>query len=61
MNIKRSKKSMNFMPYVLFLVVILATYLFLNTMSTNVHELNYTELTNKINVLVIVKNLINLQ
>ena len=49
MNIKRSKKSMNFMPYVLFLVVILATYLFLNTMSTNVHELNYTELTNKIN------------
>jgi len=49
MNIKKSKKSMNFLPYILLLVVVIGSYLLLNTLGTEVHELNYTELTTQIN------------
>ncbi len=49
MNIKRSKKSMSFMPYILLLFVILGSYLILNTVSNKVNELNYTELTSELN------------
>ena len=49
MNIKRSKKSMNFMPYILLLVVIFGSYLILSTVGNKVNELNYTELTTQLN------------
>jgi len=49
MNIKKSKNSMTYMPYVLLLVVVLGSWLFLSTMGTDVHELNYTELSTQIN------------
>ena len=49
MNIKRSKKSINFLPYLLLLIVIASSYIFLNNFNTNVHELNYAELTTYIN------------
>ena len=48
MNIKKSKKSMSFMPYVLLVVVVLGSWLFLTTLGKDVHELNYTELTTQI-------------
>ena len=40
---------MNFMPYLLLLVVVITSYIFLNSISTKVNELNYTELTTEIN------------
>ncbi len=49
MNIKRSKKSMSFMPYILLLVVIFGSYLILSTVGNKVNELNYTELTTQLN------------
>ena len=49
MNIKRSKKSMNFMPYLLLIMVIIGSYIILNTVGNKVNELNYTELTTQIN------------
>ena len=49
MNIKKTKNSMNFMPYILLAMVVIGSYLFLNTMGTKINELNYTELTTKIN------------
>ena len=49
MNIKKTKRSMNFMPYVLLMVVIIGSYLFLNTLGTKVNNLSYTELTNNLN------------
>ncbi len=49
MNIKRTKKSMNFMPYILLLAVIIGSYLFLNTIGTKVNTLNYTDLTTNLN------------
>ena len=38
MNIKKSKKSMSFMPYVLLVVVVLGSWLFLTTLVKDVHE-----------------------
>ncbi len=49
MNIKKTKKNMNFMPYLLLIVVVVTSYIFLNSMSTKVNDLNYTELTSEIN------------
>ena len=49
MNIKRSKNNMSYMPYILLLVVVIGSWLFLTTLGKDVHELNYTELTNQIN------------
>ena len=46
---KKSKRNMNFMPYLLLLVVVATSYIFLNSISTKVNELNYTELTTEIN------------
>jgi len=49
MNIKKTKRSMNFMPYVLLMVVIIGSYLFLNTVGTKINNLSYTELTENLN------------
>ena len=49
MNIKRTKKTMNFMPYLLLMLVIVGSYLFLNTLGTKVNNLSYTELTTELN------------
>ncbi len=49
MNIKRTKKTINFMPYLLLLMVIVGSYLFLNTLGTKVNQLSYTELTESLN------------
>lgn len=46
---KKSKRNMNFMPYLLLLVVVVTSYIFLNSINTKVNELNYTELTTEIN------------
>lgn len=46
---KKSKRNMNFMPYLLLLVVVVTSYIFLNSINTKVNELNYTELTAEIN------------
>ena len=49
MNIKRNKRNISFMPYILLSVVIICSYLFLNTLGTKVNTLNYTELVSQIN------------
>ena len=49
MNIKKSKKSMNFMPYILLAIVVIFSYIVLNNMGNKVNEFNYTDLTSKIN------------
>ena len=46
---KKSKRNMNFMPYLLLFVVVITSYIFLNSINTKVNELNYTELTTEIN------------
>ena len=46
---KKSKRNMNFMPSLLLLVVVITSYIFLNSINTKVNELNYTELTTEIN------------
>ena len=46
---KKSKRNMNFMPYLLLLVVVITSYIFLNSINTKVNELNYTELITEIN------------
>ena len=48
MNIKKSKKSMNYMPYILLAIVVIGSYIFLRTLGNEVHELSYTELTTQI-------------
>ena len=49
MKIKKSKNSMNLMPYVLLAIVIISSYLFFNTLGAKVNELTYTELMGKMN------------
>ncbi len=49
MNIKKTKRNMNFMPYLLLFAVVVTSYIFLNSISTKINELNYTELTSDIN------------
>ena len=48
MKIKRSRKSMNFMPYILLAIVVVSSYLILANTQGQVHELNYNELTTQI-------------
>ena len=48
MKIKKSRKSMSFMPYILLAIVVVSSYLILATTQTEVHELNYSELTSQI-------------
>ena len=49
MNIKKTNKNMNFLPYILLAAVIISSYVFLNSMGNKVNELTYTELTSKLN------------
>ena len=48
MNIKKTKKGMNLMPYVILTIVVLGSYLFLNSVSTKVNKIDYNELTKEI-------------
>ena len=48
MNIKKTKKTMNYMPYVLLLVIVLGSYIFLKAFDNSINEMNYTELTSHI-------------
>ena len=48
MNIKKTKKGMNLMPYVILTIVVLGSYLFLNSFSTKVNKIDYNELTKEI-------------
>ncbi len=45
MNIKKTKKNMSFMPYIILMIVIVGSYMFLNSLGTKVNNLSYTELT----------------
>ena len=45
MNIRKSKKTMNYMPYLLLCMIVLGSYILLRTFDNNVNDLNYTELT----------------
>ena len=38
MNIKKSKKTMNFMPYLLLMIVVFGTYLFIKTVGSKVKK-----------------------
>ena len=49
MNIKKSKKAFNFMPYVLLCIVIIGAYFFLSSMDTKINELSYSDLTTELN------------
>ena len=49
MNIKRTKKTMNYMPYLLLAIVVGFSFIVLNKMGNKINEFNYTELTTKIN------------
>ena len=48
MNIKKTKRTMNYMPYVLLLVIVLGSYIFLKAFDNSINEMNYTELTSHI-------------
>ena len=48
MNIKKTKKSMNLMPYIVLTIVVIGSYMFLNSFSTKINKLDYNELTKEI-------------
>ena len=48
MNIKKSKKTMNFMPYLILLIVVFGTYIFINTAGTKINKLDYNEFTSEL-------------
>ena len=48
MNIKKTKKSMNLMPYIVLAIVVIGSYMFLNSFSTKVNKMDYNELTKEI-------------
>ena len=48
MNIKKTKKSMNFLPYILLIVVVMGSYFYLNTIGSKVNTLDYSELTKEL-------------
>ena len=48
MNIKKSKRGMNFLPYLLLLVVVVGSYLYLHTLSTKINTLDYNQLTKEL-------------
>ena len=49
MNIKKTKRNMNFMPYIVLILVIVGSYMFLNSLGTKINNLSYTELTDDLN------------
>ena len=48
MNIKRNKRSMNIMPYLILLIVVFGTYIFINTAGTKINKLDYNEFTSEL-------------
>ena len=48
MNIKKTKKSMNLMPYIILTIVVIGSYMFLNSFSTKINKIDYNELTKEI-------------
>ena len=48
MNIKKTKKSMNLMPYIVLTIVVIGSYMFLNSFSTKINKIDYNELTKEI-------------
>ena len=48
MNIKNTKKSMNLMPYIVLTIVVIGSYIFLNSFSTKINKMDYNELTKEI-------------
>ena len=49
MNIKKTKRNVNFLPYLLLVMVVVGSLLFTNSLGKKVNELNYTQLTAEIN------------
>ncbi len=49
MNIKKTKRNVNYLPYLLLITVIVFSLIFTNTLGNKVNELNYTELVNELN------------
>ncbi len=49
MNIKKTKRNTNLLPYLLLLAVVVGALLFTSTLGSKVNELNYSELTSEIN------------
>ena len=49
MNIKKPKKTMNFLPYVLLFIVVFGSYFYVNKLSTKVNTLSYNELITNLN------------
>ena len=49
MNIKKTKRNFNYLPYLLLVMVIVGSLLFTNSLGKKVNELNYTQLTAEIN------------
>ncbi len=49
MNIKKTKKSMSFMPYILLIIVVIGSYIFLNSVGTKVNDLDYNTLVKEMN------------
>ncbi len=45
MNIKKPKKAMNFLPYILLFVVIFGSYFYVNRLSSKVNNIDYNKLT----------------
>ena len=48
MNIKKTKKGMNLMPYIVLTIVVIGSYMFLNSFSTKINKIDYNELTKEI-------------
>ena len=49
MNIKKKKRNMSFLPYLLLAIIILVAYLYANTLGNKVNKLAYNEFTNELN------------
>ncbi len=45
MNIKKPKKTMNFLPYILLFVVIFGSYFYVNRLSSKINNIDYNKLT----------------
>ena len=48
MNIKKSKKTMNYIPYLFLIVFILGAYLYLTTFGRKINDLDYNDLTREL-------------
>ena len=50
MNIKKTnKKAMNYMPYIMLILVVVCSYIFINSISTKINEMDYSEVTKELN------------